>query len=427
MIKEVVLPDLGEGIESATISEILISVGEKVKKDDVLLVLESDKASMEIPSDYEGKIVEMFIEEGKDISIGEPLYKIETQNQIEKEIENEPEKETKKENLEIHKQEVESGNRTEDSSQFKPATELKNSIAANGVFASPGVRRLARELDIDLGIIKGTGAKGRTTKEDLNNYIRIKMNESSGLSRPPRKPIDFSKWGDIEYQKLTKVNKITGNRLQEAWQNIPHVTQYNSADITNLSTYRKKLKSEAEKTGRKVTFLPFLMKASVSVLKNMVRFNSSLDENEENLIIKKYYHIGVAVDTPSGLMVPCIRDVDKKTVMELSEELVDISQRARDKKLKPEDLKGSTFTISSLGGIGGTNFAPIVNPPEVAILGVSKSEWQPVFDKDKKEFVPRFIMPFSLSYDHRVIDGASGAAFVEKLSQTLESVELFKE
>lgn len=427
MIKEVVLPDLGEGIESATISEILISVGDKVKKDDVLLVLESDKASMEIPSDYEGKIVEMFIEEGKDISIGESLYKIETQNQIEKEIEDEPEKETKKENLEIHKQEVESGNRTEGSSQFKPVTELKNSIAANGVFASPGVRRLARELDIDLGIIKGTGAKGRTTKEDLNNYIRIKMNESSGLSRPPRKPIDFSKWGDIEYQKLTKVNKITGNRLQEAWQNIPHVTQYNSADITNLSTYRKKLKNEAEKTGRKVTFLPFLMKASVSVLKNMVRFNSSLDENEENLIIKKYYHIGVAVDTPSGLMVPCIRDVDKKTVMELSEELVDISQRARDKKLKPEDLKGSTFTISSLGGIGGTNFAPIVNPPEVAILGASKSEWQPVFDKDKKEFVPRFIMPFSLSYDHRVIDGASGAAFVEKLSQTLESVELFKE
>tara|TARA_B100001173_G_scaffold312314_1_gene332864 strand:- start:1050 stop:2321 length:1272 start_codon:yes stop_codon:yes gene_type:complete len=423
MIKEIVLPDLGEGIESATISEILISVGEKVKKDDVLFVLESDKASMEIPSDYEGKIVEMFIKEGKDISIGEPLYKIETQNQIEKEIENKSEKE----NLEIHKQEVKSGNRTEGNPQFKPTAELKSSIAANGVFSSPGVRRLARELDIDLGIIKGTGAKGRTTKEDLNNYIRIKMREGSGLSKPPKKPIDFSKWGDIEYQKLTRVNKITGNRLQEAWQNIPHVTQYNSADITNLSAYRRKLKSEAEKTGRKVTFLPFLMKASVSVLKNMVRFNSSLDENEENLIIKKYYHVGVAVDTPSGLMVPCIRDVDKKTVMELSEELADISQRARGKKLKPEELKGSTFTISSLGGIGGTGFAPIVNPPEVAILGVSKSEWKPVFDKDSKEFVPRFVLPFSLSYDHRVIDGASGAAFVEKLSQALENIDLFKE
>ena len=295
------------------------------------------------------------------------------------------------------------------------------------VFASPGVRRLARELGINLGLIKGTGAKGRTTKEDLHNYIRMKMQEGSGLSIPPKKAIDFSQWGDIEYQKLTKVNKITGSRLQEAWQDIPHVTQYNSADITDLNNYRKKLKSEAEKDGIKITFLPFLMKASVLVLKEMTRFNSSLDEKEENLIIKKYFHLGVAVDTPSGLMVPCVKDVDKKTIRELSEELVDISQRARDKKLRPNELKGSTFTISSLGGVGGTAFAPIVNPPEVAILGVSKSEWKPVFDKNMKEFVPRFIMPFSLSYDHRVIDGASGAAFVEKLSQTLENIDQLKE
>ena len=253
------------------------------------------------------------------------------------------------------------------------------------------------------------------------------MQEGSSISKPPKKPIDFSQWGDIEYQKLTKVNKITGSRLQEAWQDIPHVTQHNSADITDLNDYRKKLKSEAEKEGIKITFLPFLMKASVLVLKEMIRFNSSLDENEENLIIKKYFHLGVAVDTPSGLMVPCVRDVDKKTIKELSEELADISQRARDKKLRPDELKGSTFTISSLGGIGGTAFSPIVNPPEVAILGVSKSEWKPVFDKNKKEFVPRFIMPFSLSYDHRVIDGASGAAFVERLSQTLENIDQFKE
>jgi len=411
------LPDLGEGIDSATISEVLIGTGEQVKKDDVLLVLESDKASMEIPSDYDGKIVEVFIEEGGDVAIGDPLFKIETQNQSE---------EVQKEDVEKPKEsKVESQKETD--SKVKPKSELKIARVGDGVFASPGVRRLARELGINLGIIKGTGAKGRTTKEDLHNYIRNKMNESSGVPRLPRKPIDFSKWGDIEYQKLTKVNKITGNRLQESWQNIPHVTQYNKANITELNKYREVLKKEAEKSGKKVTFLPFLMKASMLVLKKMVRFNSSLDENEENLIIKKYYHIGVAVDTPSGLVVPCVRDVDQKTIVELSEELLDISQRARDKRLKPEELKGSTFTISSLGGIGGTNFAPIVNPPEVAILGVSKSEWQPVFDKDRKEFVPRFIMPFSLSYDHRVVDGASGAAFVEKLSQTLESVELFKE
>ena len=415
MIKEIVLPDLGEGIESATISEVPLSAGEHVKKDDVLLVLESDKASMEIPSDYDGKITEVLVEEGKDVVTGEPLFKIEIQDSTKEEIEEETKKEDKtKEQTEV---------KVESKAVFEP------NIARVGddVFASPGVRRLARELGIDLRLIKGTGAKGRTTKEDLHSYIRIKMQEGSGLSKPPKKPIDFSQWGDIEYQKLTKVNKITGSRLQEAWQDIPHVTQHNSADITDLNDYRKKLKSEAEKEGIKITFLPFLMKASVLVLKEMIRFNSSLDENEENLIIKKYFHLGVAVDTPSGLMVPCVRDVDKKTIKELSEELADISQRARDKKLKPDELKGSTFTISSLGGIGGTAFSPIVNPPEVAILGVSKSEWKPVFDKNKKEFVPRFIMPFSLSYDHRVIDGASGAAFVERLSQTLENIDQFKE
>ena len=415
MIKEIVLPDLGEGIESATISEIPLSAGEHVKKDDVLLVLESDKASMEIPSDYDGKITEVLVEEGKDVVTGEPLFKIEIQDSTKEEIEEETKKEDKtKEQTEV---------KVESKAVFEP------NIARVGddVFASPGVRRLARELGIDLRLIKGTGAKGRTTKEDLHSYIRIKMQEGSGLSKPPKKPIDFSQWGDIEYQKLTKVNKITGSRLQEAWQDIPHVTQHNSADITDLNDYRKKLKSEAEKEGIKITFLPFLMKASVLVLKEMIRFNSSLDENEENLIIKKYFHLGVAVDTPSRLMVPCVRDVDKKTIKELSEELADISQRARDKKLRPDELKGSTFTISSLGGIGGTAFSPIVNPPEVAILGVSKSEWKPVFDKNKKEFVPRFIMPFSLSYDHRVIDGASGAAFVERLSQTLENIDQFKE
>ncbi len=417
MIKEIALPDLGEGIESATISEVPLSAGEHVKKDDVLLVLESDKASMEIPSDYDGKITEVLVEEGKDVVTGEPLFKIEIQDSTKEEIEEETKKEDKiKEQTEV---------KVESKAVFEP------NIARVGddVFASPGVRRLARELGIDLRLIKGTGAKGRTTKEDLHSYIRIKMQEGSGLSKPPKpkKPIDFSQWGDIEYQKLTKVNKITGSRLQEAWQDIPHVTQHNSADITDLNDYRKKLKSEAEKEGIKITFLPFLMKASVLVLKEMIRFNSSLDENEENLIIKKYFHLGVAVDTPSGLMVPCVRDVDKKTIKELSEELADISQRARDKKLRPDELKGSTFTISSLGGIGGTAFSPIVNPPEVAILGVSKSEWKPVFDKNKKEFVPRFIMPFSLSYDHRVIDGASGAAFVERLSQTLENIDQFKE
>jgi len=286
---------------------------------------------------------------------------------------------------------------------------------------------LARELDIDLTLIVGSGEKGRITKEDLHGFIRLKMQMGSGRFQSPRKPVDFSQWGDVEFQKLTKINKITGQRLQSAWQDIPHVTQHNTADITALDAFRKQLKKEAEQEGTKVTFLPFLMRAAVLVLKEMPRFNSSLDENNENLIIKKYFHIGVAVDTPSGLMVPSVRDVDKKTILDLSKELMDISERARDKKLRPDELQGSSFTISSLGGIGGTGFSPIVNPPEVAILGVAKSNWKPLYDKDKKELSPHYVLPFSLSYDHRVIDGASGAAFVKRLSSVLNDLELFKD
>ena len=308
-----------------------------------------------------------------------------------------------------------------------PMLKPEKSNVGDGVFASPGVRRLARELGVDLGLIRGTGAKGRTTKNDLHGYIKIRMQDGSGSRKPHRESIDFSQWGNVEFLKLTKVNKITGQRLQESWQEIPHVTQHNYADITELDGYRKKIKEEAKKEGRKVTFLPFLMRAVALVLKEMPRFNSSLDEKEESLVIKNYYHMGVAVDTPSGLMVPCVRDVDKKTILELSEELMDISQRAREKKLKPNELKGSSFTISSLGGIGGTSFSPIVNPPEVAILGVSKSEWKPVYNKESGGFEPRYQLPFSLSYDHRVIDGASGASFVERLSTVLGEIDSFKD
>ena len=303
----------------------------------------------------------------------------------------------------------------------------EGSKLGDGVFASPGVRRLARELEVNLGLIRGTGAKGRTTKNDLHGYIKMRMQDGSGSRKSHRESIDFSQWGNVEFLKLTKVNKITGQRLQESWQDIPHVTQHNYADITELDGYRKKIKEEAKKEGKKVTFLPFLMRAVALVLKEMPRFNSSLDEKEESLVIKNYYHMGVAVDTPSGLMVPCVRDVDKKTILELSEELMDISQRAREKKLKPNELKGSSFTISSLGGIGGTSFSPIVNPPEVAILGVSKSEWKPVYNKESGGFEPRYQLPFSLSYDHRVIDGASGASFVERLSTVLGEIDSFKD
>ena len=417
MIKEIRLPDLGEGIDSAVVSEVPLGAGESVTKDDVLLVLESDKASMEIPSDHTGKIVDVLVNEGDDISTNDLLFKIEV-------VDDGSTPEPSSEDFDVSK---EPDPKPDPKPDLKPDLKPKELKVGDGVFASPGVRRLSRELEIDLNLIKGTGAKGRITKDDLHGYIRIRMQGGPSGPRLPRKAIDFSQWGNTETLKLTKVNKITGQRLQEAWQEIPHVTQHNVADITDLDSYRKKLKEEAEKTGKKVTFLPFLMKAVVLVLKEMPRFNSSLDEKQENLVIKNYFHIGVAVDTPSGLMVPCVKDVDKKTILELSEELVDISKRARDKKLKPDELKGSSFTISSLGGIGGTGFSPIVNPPEVSILGVSKSEWKPIYNKESKEFVPRYVLPFSLSYDHRVVDGASGAAFVERLSAILCDMDLFKD
>ena len=416
MIKDIILPDLGEGIDSAVISEVSVTKGGRVTKEEVLLVLESDKASMEIPSDHNGEISEVLVKEGEEVSTGDLLFKIETEDKPEikpKEVFDE------KSSLEKPKKEPKP--------KPEPRQEQKTAKVGDHIFASPGVRRLARELDIDLTLIVGSGEKGRITKEDLHGFIRLKMQMGSGRIQSPRKPVDFSQWGDVEFQKLTKINKITGQRLQSAWQDIPHITQHNTADITALDAFIKQLKKEAEQEGTKVTFLPFLMKAAVLVLKEMPRFNSSLDENNENLIIKKYFHIGVAVDTPSGLMVPSVRDVDKKTILDLSKELVDISERARDKKLRPDELQGSSFTISSLGGIGGTGFSPIVNPPEVAILGVAKSNWKPLYDKNRKELSPHYVLPFSLSYDHRVIDGASGAAFVKRLSSVLSDLELIKD
>ena len=413
MIKEILLPDLGEGIESAEVSEVTVSQGDTVGIDDTILVLESEKASMEIPAETNGIVSEILVSAGDEVKTGQLLIKIDTLDAeiiIETPTEEEPQKQAP----------IEKGQTEQESALVVPGRN-------DHVFASPGVRRLARELGINLEIINGSGPKGRITKEDLNNYIKVQMAMSSGNFPPQRKDIDFSKWGDIEVQKLTKINKITGQRLQQAWQEIPHVTQYDKADITDLDTLRKKLKKKGVETGVKVTFLPFLLKAASIVLREMPKFNSSLDHTNQNLVLKNYYHIGVAVDTPNGLMAPSVRDVDQKTIFELSEELLDLSTRARGKQLKPDEIKGSTFTISSLGGIGGTSFSPIVNPPEVAIMGVSRSDWKLVFNDESNEFIQRYIMPFSLSYDHRIIDGAAAAAFTTRFAQVLLNVKYFSD
>ena len=414
MLKEVLLPDLGEGIDSADVSEILINPGDSVSIDDIILVLESDKASMEIPAEDTGVVKEVFVNAGDEVKTGAPLISIEVLSGSTEESKSEPkEEEPKKEDIETKRE--------------TKAPEVKSeNISSDKTFASPGVRRLARELDIDLTTVNATGPKGRITKDDLHGFIKQKMAQGGSVGPVSLPKIDFSQWGSIDEQPLTKIQKITGDRLQQAWQTIPHVTQFDEADISVLNKKRIELKKEGEKKNIKVTFLPFIIKAVIKSLKEFPRFNSSLDHLGENLVLKNYYNIGIAVDTPTGLVVPVIKNADNKSILGLSEELMDLSERARTGKLKPDEFKGGCFTISSLGGIGGTNFTPIINPPEVAIMGVSKSIWKPVYDHKNKEIVPTFMMPFSLSYDHRVIDGAIGAAFTSFFSNAVLDVSTFE-
>jgi len=419
MIKDILLPDLGEGIEGAEVSEVAVAPGDTVTAEDTILVLESDKASMEIPAEVNGTVTDISVAAGDEVKTGQLLIKIEISDSTDAVVE--------KPFLSEETEQIVTPPEEEKTQEVTLSPVIEDTNSTDNVFASPGVRRLARELGINLQTIKGSGPKRRVTKDDLNGYIKLQMAMSAGPIPVPQPVIDFSQWGDVEVQKLTKIKRITGERLQQAWQLIPHVTQYDAADITDLDTRRKEVKKAGAEKGIKVTFLPFLMKALSIVLKEMPEFNSSLDHNNQNLVLKNYYHLGVAVDTPSGLTVPVVRDVDQKSVFELSDELMDLSSRARDKKLKPDELKGGTFTISSLGGIGGTGFSPIVNPPEVAIMGVSRSAWKEVYDKVSREFVAKFIMPFSLSYDHRVIDGAAAASFTSRFADVLSDLDHFKD
>ena len=413
MIKEILLPDLGEGIETVDVSEVLVSPGDNITPGDIILVLESEKASMEIPSEEKGKIQKVFVTAGDQIKAGEILIIMDIVGDTFNK------KETKKQEIE-QEQEQEQEIVIAQSVKTEKTQRKKH-------FASPGTRKLARELEIDWGIINGTGLKGRVTKNDLHAYIKTQMyRDPSREQRSSTPKIDFSQWGEITKQPLTKIKHITGERLQLAWQTIPHVTQFNKADISKMDANRKVLKSETKNTDIKITFLPFIMQAAAATLKEFPEFNSSLDHIGENLVIKNYYHFGIAVDTPAGLTAPVITNVDKKSLLELSIELMDISSRAREKKLEPRELKGSSFTISSLGGIGGTYFTPIINPPNVAILGISKSEWVPVYEPNNKEIIPKYMMPFSLSYDHRVIDGAAAAAFTNRFTEIVLDESIFE-
>ena len=404
-VKEIFLPDLGEGIDSATISEISVSNEQTIKKDDIIIVLESEKASMEIPSEVDGIVKSINVENGQEIKTGELLLTIETENL--------KEKEGKKPTT--NKEQVEPNTTNHENINLK----TKHRSDTSGIYASPGVRRLARELNINLDIMSGSGNKGRITKEDLHGYIKAKMYAQKTPPTHLGSDVDFNQWGETDVKKLTKIKTITGSRLTRAWQTIPHVTQFIEAEVTSLDLLRKKEKEKLLKKDIKVTMMSFLMKATVNTLKEYPIFNSSIQNNGTNIVFKKYYHIGIAVDTKDGLVVPVIKDVDKKNIEELSKELMVVSEKARNKKLSPKDLKGGTFTISNLGGIGGSFFTPIINPPEVAILGVSRMT--PVNSKDKK-----LVLPLSLSYDHRVVDGAAGAAFMVYLSSVLNNPDKIK-
>ncbi|MEN9502781.1 MAG: hypothetical protein RI964_2066 [Pseudomonadota bacterium] len=418
-IQEIFVPDIGS-FKNVEVIEVLVKVGDSIQVEDSLITIESDKATMEIPSSAAGVIKELKIKVGDRVSEGSLILLLEANE--------------------------ETPAVSPPSQPSQPLPPVQPSVPAvsptavveveanqmdfSKVYATPSVRKFARELGADLNKVKGSGRKGRVTQEDVKAYIKEVMSlggvagkaimTGNAFGVAPMPDIDFSQWGSIESLPLSRINKLTGEFLHRNWVHIPHVTQFDQADITDLEAFRKQLNDENAKAGVKITPLVFIMKAVVAGLKTYPRFNSSLDTKGENLIRKHYYHIGVAVDTPDGLVVPVIRDVDKKSIMDLSLELKELSAKARDKKLKPADMQGGCFSISSLGGIGGTKFTPIVNAPEVAILGVSKSDMQPVWNG--KEFAPRLMLPLSLSYDHRVIDGADGARFTTYLAKMLGDI-----
>ena len=436
-ITDIKVPDIGD-FEGVEVIEILVASGDSINVEDPIVSLESDKAAMEIPSPVAGKVKEIRISLGDKVSEGDLLITIETSGEaseapVADAASEAPAEETKAETAPAPAPAKEPAPATPAPATPAPATPRPSPTANMSVnqdafrkaHASPSVRKFARELGADLGSITGTGIKGRILKEDVKAWVKQALaagSQGGGPGIEPMPEIDFSQFGEIEVQELTRINKLTGKFLHRNWLTVPHVTQFDEADITELEAFRKQLNKENEKAGIRVTVLAFLMKALVSALREFPRFNASLDNTGENLILKKYVNIGVAMDTPDGLVVPVIRDCDRKSLIELAIEVVETSKRARDKKLSPADMSGGCISISSLGGIGGTAFTPIVNAPEVAILGVSRSSMKPVYmknDDGEGEFVPRLMLPMSLSYDHRVIDGADGARFTSYLSTVL--------
>jgi pyruvate dehydrogenase E2 component (dihydrolipoamide acetyltransferase) len=418
---EIKVPDIGD-FKDIPVIEVHVAVGDTVKADDPLITLESDKATMDVPAPQDGTVGELLVKIGDKVSEGTPIMRLKDGAGASPEA--------PPAGAPVVAQQVAQQDPVAQPRQ-QPAPPPAQSPGAtsdfSGVHASPSVRRLARELGVDLTKLKGTGEKSRITLEDVRGFLKGPAQApaaapAGGMGIPEIPAQDFSKFGPVEKKPLARIKRISGPFLHRAWLNIPHVTHGDEADITEIEQYRKELDTQAkgEKKPYRVSLLPFLMKASVSALKAFPDFNSSLSPEKDALIVKKYYNIGIAVDTPEGLVVPVIKDVDRKGIVELSRELGDTSAKARDGKLAPAEMQGGCFTISSLGGIGGTTFTPIVNAPEVAILGVVRSKMAPMWDG--KEFQARLMLPLFISYDHRVIDGALAARFARHLCTVLEDV-----
>jgi pyruvate dehydrogenase E2 component (dihydrolipoamide acetyltransferase) len=412
--REIRVPDIGE-FEDVDVIEVLVAPGDRVAAEQSLITLESEKATMEIPSPCAGVVKQIQVAVGDKVSEGSPIVVLEV---AEADV-SEP--------APLPKPVVAEAGPAQMLSQAPPLAQ-KPAPSALKSHASPSVRRLAREFGIDPARVKGSGRKGRILKEDLQRYVKQALASGSqppapqGFAVPEMPEIDFSKWGEIEIQPLNKLRRVSARNLHRAWLTVPHVTQFDDADITELEAFRAEKQAEAKERGVKLSPLGFFLKACAVVLLDFPQVNASLDRSGEALVVKKYVHIGIAVDTEQGLVVPVIRDVDKKGLFELAEELAVVSQKARDRKLRPEDLQGGTFSISSLGGIGGTGFTPIVNAPEVAILGVARSETKPVWDEEREQFVPRLFVPLCLSYDHRVVDGADAVRFTTRLKTVLADI-----
>ena len=432
--EQILIPDIGD-FDSVDVIEVLVNVGDSIEYDMPLITVESDKASMDIPAPKDGVIKDLKIKVGDKVKKGSLIGLLEV-SESSKKPKPKNEISATDDKKESHEKITHTPTRPTPEPPEKivaketpiPIGESIHTDNSKVAHASPSVRKFARNLGVNLSFVIGSGNKNRILFEDVENFVKGELtkprteNMGASFAPIPMPNIDFSEFGKTETKPLSKIKKISGANLHRNWVTAPHVTQFDNADITDLEIFRKSMQKEAEKRGTKLTLIAFLMKACVNALKAYPTFNSSLTPDGDNLILKSYYNIGFACDTPDGLVVPVVKDVQKKDVIDIAKDLKDLSEKARARKLKMEEMQGGCFTISSLGGIGGTKFTPIINCPEVAILGVSRASMQPVFNKNNEDFEARLMLPLSLSYDHRVIDGADGARFTSHLCMMLSDV-----